>query len=338
VNTDTQCELIPTSPGDVLRHERLKQGLSLEQAALGSRISLKYLASIESNDTQHIPQVYLNGYVRNYARFLSIPADQMDRHLPYARGSEPAVQSVFTKALPKTPDDRWFKATSYVLASMVVIALVWQFTAEAVRFSQGDPVNPLSANRGAGLDGAMPTGSDSAITSKAPSPNTTHLQASIAPMEDVRRSRLAISGSGAESAWSAISQVAVTDESAGDMKPGEQSFGILASADSWVEIIDGNGNKIEMDLLRAGNGRNYVTLAPVRLLLGRASSIELTHNGQAVDLSPYTRGNVARITLTEDFQKENQAGGVLTTPEPAAGQPGEDAVTTDGQAKPDNLN
>jgi len=78
---------------------------------------------------------------------------------------------------------------------------------------------------------------------------------------------------------------------------GQQSFRIAASADSWIEIVDGNGKKVEMDLLRAGNERNYVAIAPVKLLLGRASSIELTNNGEPIDLAPYTRGNVARITL-----------------------------------------
>jgi len=306
VNTESQSELIPISPGDVLRHKRLQLGMSLEHAALGSKIRLDHLSAIESAETQHIPQVYLNGHIRTYARFLGLPAGTIDKHLPYARGSEPLVQSVFSAAIPKNPDDRWFKATSYVLASVVVIALVWQFTAEAVRFSQGDPVNRVSDSE-ARSDGATIPGTDSAVSSKSPSPNTSHLQASIAPLEDVRRNRPAISGSGAESAWSAISQVAATDEPAQILTEGEQSFSITASADTWVEIVDGKGNKIEMDLLRAGNGRSYVAIAPVKLLLGRASAIELTHNGEVVELAPYTRGNVARITLSDEEQVAPQA-------------------------------
>ncbi len=337
MNTENQCELIPIGPGDVLRHERIRLGLSLEQAALGCRIRQEHLEAIESAETQHIPQVYLNGYIRNYARFLGLPAGSIEKHLPYARGSDPAVQSVFTAALPKNPDDRWFKATSYVLASMVVIALVWQFTTEAVRFSQGDPVSRLS-DSGAGLGGEQAPAADNAAAKTAQSPNTSHLQASIAPLEDVRRNRPAVGGSGAESAWSAISQVAATEEPAEVLMAGEQSFGISASADSWVEIIDGHGNKIEMDLLRAGNGRNYVALAPVKLLLGRASSIELTHNGELVDLAPYTRGNVARITLTAEMQKEIQDEAGPAVPESSASEFPAAEATTDGQANADSQN
>jgi cytoskeletal protein RodZ len=140
VNTESQNELIPTGPGDVLRHKRLQLGTSLEQAAREARIRQDQLEAIESGDTQHIPQVYLKGYIRNYARYLGLPSGAIEKHLVHAKGLEPEVQSVFSAALPRNPDDRWFKATSYVLASVVVIALVWQFTTEAVRFSQGEPV------------------------------------------------------------------------------------------------------------------------------------------------------------------------------------------------------
>jgi len=305
VNTEQQNELIPTGPGDVLHHERQKKGISLEQAARDSKIKLEHLQAIESGETQQIPQVYLNGYIRNYARYLGMRAGEIDKHIPFARGSEPGVQSVFSSALPKNPDDRWFKATSYVLASVVVIALVWQFTAEAVRFSQGDPIvraGEFEANN-RNPDNLLDNSSESRSAMQAPKAKS-HLQASIASLDDVQRNRREISGSGAEGAWSAIGKVATSDETSIVLLEGEQSFEISTSADSWVEITDGNGKQIEMDLLRAGNSRNYVAVAPVRLLLGRASSIELTHNGAAVDLSPYTRGNVARITLGDQQEAE----------------------------------
>jgi len=316
VNTESQSELIPTSPGDVLRHKRVQLGLSLEQVAKHARIRLDHLQAIESAATQHIPQVYLNGYIRSYARFLGLPAGSIDKYLKYAEGSLPVVQSVFSAALPKSPDDRWFKATSYVLASVVVIALVWQFTTEAVRFSQGDPVNVLSNNDSA-FDEVVTdsAANNTAVTGKTQAPSQSHLQASIAPLEDVRRPRPAISGSGAEVAWSAISQAASNEGPELTLMEGEQSFSISASADSWVEIVDGNGKKVEWDLLRAGSGRDYVALAPVKLLLGRASSIELIHNGTEIDLAPYTRGNVARITLGDTVEfPEPMVGGLSNEP------------------------
>jgi cytoskeleton protein RodZ len=316
VNTETQNELIPTGPGDVLRHKRQASDISLEQAAKDARIRLDHLEAIESGETQHIPQVYLNGYIRSYARYLGLPPGTIEKHLAHARGSDPGVQSVFSAALPKSHDDRWFKATSYVLASVVVIALVWQFTTEAVRFSQGEPVERPGGSEPS-FDSAQGSPTDNSTSKiKSPVAAKSHLQASIAPMEDVARNRPQISQSGAEGAWSAITQAGSAEVPVVQVLEGQQSFRINASADSWVEIVDGNGEKIEMDLLRAGNERNYVATAPVKLLLGRASSIELTNNGEPVDLAPFTRGNVARITLgdTEPEPVEAEIPALQPTP------------------------
>ncbi len=292
-----QNELIPTCPGDILRHKRQESGTTLEQAAKEAKIRLDHLAAIESGETGHIPKVYLNGYIRSYARYLGLPDGAIEKYLAHAKGSEPEVQSVFSAALPKNPDDRWFKATSYVLASMVVIALVWQFTTEAVRFSQGEPVARPSETDTAFEDTPGSSSESTARKNKSPVTAKSHLQASIAPLEEVSSSRPQISQSGAEGAWSAIAEAGSTEEPAVPLTEGQQSFSISASADSWVEIVDGNGKKVEWDLLRAGNERSYVATAPIKLLLGRASSIELTHNGEPVDLAPFTRGNVARISL-----------------------------------------
>ena len=331
MNIESQNELIPTGPGDVLRHKRQKSGISLEQAAKGSRIRLDQLEAIECGDTQNIPQVYLRGYIRNYARYLGLPDGEIDKHLMHAKGSEPNVQSVFSSTLPRNPDDRWFKATSYVLASVVVIALVWQFTTEAVRFSQGEPVARLVDS-----EADSETGESAAVeTPKATRQSAnSHLRASIAPLEDVQRSHPQISRSGAESAWSAISdQAGSTIEATPPLAAGQQSFRIQASADSWVEIVDGNGQNIEMDLLRAGKGREYVAMAPVRLLLGRAASIELTHNGEPVDLAPYTRGNVARITLGGVPEEPVDNNTPLLQTEPA-GDPVASPVEVPAEADP----
>jgi cytoskeleton protein RodZ len=72
---------------------------------------------------------------------------------------------------------------------------------------------------------------------------------------------------------------------------------ISTSADTWVEIADATGNQLELDLIRAGSSREYDGQAPFDIKIGRASAVLLNMDGTAVDLGPYTRGNVARITL-----------------------------------------
>lgn len=288
--------------GETLRLERERRKLSRDEAAQELRVKPAILSAIEADDTGHIPRVYLQGYIRNYARHLGLDADAIECRIGEVRCTEPAIQSVFSVGLPRDRSERWLKATSYVLASAVVIALVWQFTAEAVRFSQGDPMPRTAAvdTSSQVVPGAAQTGDDPVPAAYAPAPPEpvkTHLRASIAAMDSAKSVEPADRRSVAEGAWAALENRAA---SRGADPGGDAETAVLTittSADSWVEIVDGNGDRIEMDLLRAGSRRSYSGEKPFRCLLGRAASIELVYNGEPVDLAPHTRGNVARVTL-----------------------------------------
>lgn len=308
MNIEQQRELIPMELGDVLRQSREKRGWTLAMLAEAIKVRPEILAAIETGETDHIPSVYLKGYIRSYARQMGVAQDAIEQQIADVRGVDPVVQPVFKEGLPRKPGDRWFKASSYVMASAVVIALVWQFTNEAVRFSQGDPLLRPVQSDGSPLPpaqaGEKGTGVAANSAAELLAPAKTHMRASIASMNMAEEqvgstSRPLV----AEGAWAAIGN---RDAAVVGKQPpvpvGAKTLEITTSADSWVEIIDRNGEKIEMDLLRAGSRRTYDGAAPFHLLLGRASSVELFHNGEKVDLAPHTRGNVARLTIgaTED--------------------------------------
>jgi cytoskeleton protein RodZ len=283
-----QKELIPMRPGDLLRHKREQAGLTLEQAAGRSRIKPTVLAAIESGETDAIPAVYLRGYVRNYARFLGVDVEAIEESLQYMHGSEPAVQSVFSVPSARGHAEKWLKTSSYLAATAVIAALVWQFTHEAVRFSQRD--SQLSSTVVAPPEAAE-RGADEAVPGRRPA--KTHLNASIASVEMIERRKELEGKAVAEQAWAAIGgQVGDTDP-----ENGLHRLAISTSADTWVEILDGDGTQLELDLIRAGSQRDYTGPAPFSMMIGRASAVVLSLDGDAVDLGPHTRGNVARLTL-----------------------------------------
>lgn len=299
---DEQAELIPMELGDLLILAREQKGLALKAIAQAVKIRPEILASIESGETGHIPSVYLKGYLRTYSGYLGIPMSVVEQHVLKAKGAEPSVQSIFKEGPPRNRGDRWIKSSSYVLASAVVIALVWQFTTEAVRFSQGDPLlRPAqgldSRPNSPATSGAPENQSRLPGNSATPMPAKSHLRASIASMSSTADQGSSPRQGVAEGAWAAFGNGDLVTDNEPVIPTGPVVLAITTSADSWVEIIDGNGAKIEMDLLRAGSRRDYNGTGPFRMLLGRASSVELFHNGEKVDLAPYTRGNVARLTL-----------------------------------------
>lgn len=284
-----QRELIPMGPGDVLRYEREQQGLTIENAAAQSRIKSTVIRAIESGETGEIPSVYLRGYIRNYARFLGVNTEHIDEQIEQAKGAEPEVRTVFTVRARRNSSEKWLKASSYLAASALIATLAWQFTHEAVRFSQGDS-KLVSAT-------AVPAGSNpsagDASRQEARQANT-HLNASIASVETLGKRSELTSDSAAEQAWAAISG---PGSSAVKADAAVHKLSIATSADTWVEITDASGRQLELDLIRAGSSRQYDGSAPFDVMIGRASAVVLNMDGTAVDLGPHTRGNVARITL-----------------------------------------
>jgi cytoskeleton protein RodZ len=284
----TQKELIPMLPGDLLRYRREQSGLTLERASELSKMKPGVLAAIESGETADIPSVYLRGYIRNYARFLGIDAAEVEERLAQVQGAEPVVQSVFTVDQGRGRGEKWLKASSYLAASALIAALAWQFTHEAVRFSQGE--SQLTAASAVPRDAGSQVSSEAAAERR---PASTHLNASIASVE-VLQQRGELSGkTAAGQAWEAIGEQGEPVAPAA----GNHHLEISTSADSWVEITDGEGAQLEMDLIRAGNSRVYTGSWPFQVMLGRASSVVLTMDGEPVDLGPHSRGNVARLTL-----------------------------------------
>ncbi len=247
------------------------------------------LTAIETGNTGEIPSVYLRGHIRNYARFLGMNPSSLEEQMEHVQGAEPEVQTVFTVKTRRGTAEKWLKASSYLAASALIATLAWQFTHQAVRFSQGDPQQADAA--------AMPPDAAERAalqnTSESRQANT-HLNASIASAEVLGENGGLRGDSAAEQAWAAIGAA----PEAGSADASESNIlSITTSADTWVEITDASGRQLELDLIRAGNSREYNGEAPFDVMIGRASAVVLNMDGQAVDLGPHTRGNVARMTL-----------------------------------------
>ena len=111
--------------GDALRLQRETMGVTLPQAAEDTRIREKFLLAIESGDYQSLPgTVYTKGFLRNYAGYLNLDAEEMLALYTGERGgSEPARTFAPMKPLVK----RSFIFTPTVLVPVVVLAGVVLF-------------------------------------------------------------------------------------------------------------------------------------------------------------------------------------------------------------------
>jgi len=83
-------------------------------------------------------------------------------------------------------------------------------------------------------------------------------------------------------------------------RPTPPALSLRFEDDSWVEIRDPEGNVIESGLLGAGQRRDYAAGAVGRMTLGNANTVRVEYQGRVQDLTPYSRSNVARFTVSSD--------------------------------------
>ena len=113
-------------------------GVTLQQAAEDTRIREKFLQAIESGDYQSLPgSVYTKGFLRNYAQYLNLDAEEMLAFYTGERGGSEPLRS-FAPMRPHVK--RTFIFTPTVLVPVVVLAgivlfigyVYYQFTNFAV--------------------------------------------------------------------------------------------------------------------------------------------------------------------------------------------------------------
>ena len=127
--------------GDILRQQRERRSITLDQAAADTRIREKFLKALEDGDYMSLPgAVYTKGFLRNYAEYLDLNTDELIVLFQQERGltaaPEPARRFQPMRPIMKRP----FIFTPAVLVPVGVLAAVllfvgylyYQFTSFAV--------------------------------------------------------------------------------------------------------------------------------------------------------------------------------------------------------------
>lgn len=89
--------------GETLRLERQRKGLKVKDAEAALHIRSTYLEALEEDDYELIPgDVYVKGFIRNYATFLGLDGKQMVDHYKIQRGERVLVPVKPTAAVKKS--------------------------------------------------------------------------------------------------------------------------------------------------------------------------------------------------------------------------------------------
>jgi cytoskeleton protein RodZ len=101
----------------------------------------------------------------------------------------------------------------------------------------------------------------------------------------------------AQSASQPVARQSAVPGSAQSVAPGMARIVLAFDGNSWVDVRDANGKSVFSRLNQAGSVQEVQGAAPFSLTIGNAPQVKLTWKGRPVDLTPYTKGDVARLTV-----------------------------------------
>ncbi|MBV4456831.1 helix-turn-helix domain-containing protein [Pseudomonas sp. COR58] len=78
---------------------------------------------------------------------------------------------------------------------------------------------------------------------------------------------------------------------------GQGQVQVQFTADCWTQVTDGSGKVLFSGLKRKGDSLSVAGKPPFAVRLGYARGAQVSYNGQAVDVAPFTSGETARLKL-----------------------------------------
>lgn len=304
-------------PGERLRRAREERGLSQEEACKHLRLSSSYMRALEQDDYERLPEApFIKGYLRNYARFLGLPAEELARQFQQRvdemRQDEHEREQA---ALDEAPSDReWRLPALAVLVVVLLVAVGWWLWPR----DQMSAPDPAVDDGGRGGEATF----DNPAPPEAPEPVMPESSEPVEPADDSlqplpenggdneqgseppsNQSNDGSSGGEAASRPELAEQVPQPQASQTELAaaPGEDGIDSLTlefSRVCWIKVVDATGATLTQGQQNAGGSVNLDGEAPFRVTLGDAAAVSAVRvNDSAVSLPSHRSGDVVRVTL-----------------------------------------
>jgi len=285
MNEENNLEQPQETLGQALKKRREDAGKSLEQLAGALKLSVLQLQRLENDEHELLgPTTFVKGYIRSYCRELKIDSQAMLALLP--EHVEPAkkskMQSFSRRTEKEAHDSRLMLFSYFILAVIIGSSVFWWWQNSNQNIEQ--PVTTAMPNQ---LESSE-ISPDLAL--EAPAEET--IQPLAEDEQEIVQPEADVSTSNTET------QNQVTAQPETEKADPEHSEVVMHfNEDSWVEIHDGNGDRIAFGVKKAGYVMTVTGPQPFSVVLGKHQVVDITFQGQAVDTSHLAKNRLAKFTL-----------------------------------------
>jgi cytoskeleton protein RodZ len=283
------------SVGEQLRLAREARGLEVVDIAQTLKLGPRQVEALEGGDWKSLPgNTFIRGFVRNYARLIQIdPAPlmtQLDDVLEKPVNSL-GVSEMAPAAMPNSGSagSRRSKLVVLIGAGSVVLAAMAYFLMPGDLSSLRESTQSLLDSL-ARKDQNVPAPAVTPVAEPVFPPGAT-------PQQVMNPQMLAPAEVQSPPSASGSSQANPESREAGAVPGNTPQMRFLVEKDSWLEVRDRDNKIVFSQKLTAGTEQALSGQGPLSVTIGYAPGVRVFWHGEAVDLAPYTRGDVARLVL-----------------------------------------
>jgi len=285
--------------GEKLRLAREALGISALDIAHTLKLGPRQVEALETGNWQGLPgNTFVRGFVRNYARVVQVDAAPLMAELDGSLEKQANNLTVSESPPATMPHSgggaRRDRAVVMAGVGLVVVAALTYFLIP----------NDLSALREStqGLLDSLARKEEPAPVAAAPSvskpaepifpPGTTPQQImnpqAQTPAEVAPSSPAPVPNASLPTPPAEVKPVAIANA---------PQLRFVFEKESWLEVRDRDNKTIFSQRVPAGTEQTLSGQGPLSLVVGYAPGVRVFSHGQAVDLTPHTRGEVARLVL-----------------------------------------
>ncbi len=278
-NNDTavsDLEGAPTkSAGKLLSEARTLQGLSVADVAGRIKFAPRQVEALEADNYGQLPELaFVRGFVRSYARLLHLDEAIILDALPQATKQVTPPKNLAEVPFPTAQSARQINVLwlSAALGLAVILGI-------GVLFLHEKPANKKVIETKAVEN--VP------VITQPPAVSAVEIASSVASTP-----------AGDKQAEKEITPDAVSPKTKELQTESHTSpIHLVFLSDAWVDIKDRNGKTLLKQVNAAGSEHWVKGLPPFSLVIGNASGVRLTYEGEDVDLKEFTEVEVARLIL-----------------------------------------
>jgi cytoskeleton protein RodZ len=285
-----------TGLGAVLKNEREKKGLTLDQVACITKLRARMVEALENETWGDLPQpVFVRGFIRSYAGVLGLDGKEL-LHL-YERVSP-------SQAAAGKPVEAQRRSYKRLFLPAVILVLILGFISYLRVEHPSPPGEPVNQKRQAFLEGgkekrdAVPTADQAQGGGEGTSfpAQGTAAFAPAVPSLEVEKTRVA----SAPAEPQAVAQPSDAEPQAGTVPPDAYELNGVVLDETWVRIRIDNGASKEY-IFQPGARTQWKAKNGFYLTVGNAAGIELELNGTKLK-SLGKPGKVVKLNLPASFR------------------------------------